>query len=338
METERLQPEEIERAAQFIREGELVAFQTETVYGLGADATNDEAVKKIYQAKGRPSDNPLIVHVSSKDQVKQYVEEIPPEAVRLMDAFWPGPLTIILKHKKGTLSETVTAGLDTVGIRVPDSSSALKLIETAGKPLAAPSANTSGRPSPTTAEHVYHDMEGKIAAIVDDGETGVGLESTVLDLTDRNQPTILRPGGLSKKELERIIGPVALDPYLSSQAQAPKSPGMKYRHYSPEEPVYIVSESGHGWNKVIEYFEAQNEKIGLLASEDIIQTYGKHAVATFSLGRKEDTQTASRLLYAGLRFFETTDATIILAEAYEESDEGYAFMNRLEKAAAGNYL
>lgn len=338
METLILKPTDIEKAATFIQEGELVAFQTETVYGLGADATNDEAVKKIYQAKGRPSDNPLIVHIANKEQVTDYVTHIPDKAEQLMDVFWPGPLTIIMELKEGTLAPTVTAGLDSVGIRMPDSPSALRLIERSGKPLAAPSANTSGKPSPTTAQHVFHDLKGKVAAIVDDGETGVGLESTVLDLTEPEKPTILRPGGVSKEQLEQVIGPVFLDQHLVEESETPRAPGMKYTHYSPEEPVYVVAEDGRGWEHALKIFRERGEKIGLLASEELIAKYGKEAAAVYSLGPKENVREASRLLYSGLRYFETTEATVILAESYAELDIGQAFMNRLEKAAGKKYI
>lgn len=333
-----LNAKEINKAAELILKGELVSFQTETVYGLGADATNDEAVRKIYQAKGRPNDNPLIVHVANKEQVIDYVEKIPEKAKKLMDAFWPGPLTIVLKKKEGVLAPTVTAGLESVGIRMPDSLSALHLIEASGKPLAAPSANTSGKPSPTSAQHVFHDLNGKIAAILDDGETGVGLESTVLDMTNPDQPLILRPGGVSKEALDHLIGPVFFDKHLMAENETPKAPGMKYKHYSPEEPVYIVSEKGPGWAQVIDTFKKKGEKIGLLASDEVISRFGKEAISVYSLGSKGDAKAASHSLFAGLRHFETTEATIILAEAYTQSDIGQAFMNRLEKAAGKKYL
>ena len=204
METKRLTIDEIDEAARIIQSGELVAFQTETVYGLGADATNDDAVQKIYQAKGRPSDNPLIVHVTSLEQAKQYVTEIPEEGYRLIEAYWPGPLTLILPVKEGTLSSFVTAGNATVGIRFPKTEAAKALIDKSGRPISAPSANTSGKPSPTTADHVRHDLNGKIAAVLDTGPAEVGVESTVLDLSNVEAGiTILRPGGVSKEDIEK---------------------------------------------------------------------------------------------------------------------------------------
>lgn len=326
--------ENISRAIDYLKEGEVVAFPTETVYGLGADATNNNAVKKIFEAKGRPSDNPLIVHVASIEQAEEYVQDIPDIARTVMKHFWPGPCTIILK-KKGPLAETVTAGLDSVGMRIPDHPLAVHLIEETGLPLAAPSANSSGKPSPTSAEHVKQDLDGKIAGIVDGGETGVGLESTVLDLTDPAQPTILRPGGVSKEELEALIGPVSLDAHLIEETEAPRSPGMKYTHYSPEEPVWIVAGN---WEEAINQMHQAGEKIGLLASEETLRQWEEKAVAAFSLGRKGNPSSASHLLYKGLRSFEKTEATVILAEAYPKEGIGTAYMNRLEKAAGNKSI
>ncbi|MER2064495.1 MAG: L-threonylcarbamoyladenylate synthase, partial [Alkalibacterium sp.] len=232
MQTAFLDGSNLDEAAQYLRNGEVVAFPTETVYGLGADATNDEAVKKIFKAKGRPSDNPLIIHISSLAQLEDYVESIPDVAKTVISHFWPGPCTLVL-NKKGPIAPSVTGDLETIGVRMPDHPVALELIEKAGIPLAAPSANSSGKPSPTTALHVKRDLEGNIKAIVDGGATGVGLESTVLDLTDPNKPTILRPGGVTIEDLESILGTVWLDTHLSDETAAPKSPGMKYKHYSP---------------------------------------------------------------------------------------------------------
>ena len=206
---------QLQEAAKLLRENEAVDFPTETVYGLGANAMDDEAIAKIFEAKGRPSDNPLIVHIGTKSQLDGIVKEIPPVAEKLMAHFWPGPLTIILPRKEG-ISEKVTAGLNTVGVRMPDHPIALALIEEANVPVAAPSANRSGRPSPTLASHVYEDLNGKIAGIVDGGATGVGVESTVIDCTS-TVPTILRPGGITKEQLEAVIGTVSLDPALKEE-------------------------------------------------------------------------------------------------------------------------
>lgn len=333
METIWIKEQELEKAAQLLLEGEVVTFPTETVYGLGADATNEEAVKKIYEAKGRPADNPLIIHVSSIEQAYEYAEEIPEAAQKIMEAFWPGPCTIVLK-KKGPIAPTVTAGLETVGIRMPDHPIALQLIKDTGKPLAAPSANSSGKPSPTSAQHVYRDLNGKIAGIVEGGETGVGLESTVLDLSNPELPTILRPGGISRNEIEAVIGTVRFNPDLANHSDTPVAPGMKYTHYSPTEPVIIISEKGIGWEKAIKKYQLEGEVVGILASEETIKQFGKKETVMFSLGEKSDVISASRRLFKGLRFFEETKATIILAEPFNRSGIGEAYMNRLEKAAA----
>lgn len=338
IETERLSLEEIEQAARYIQEGEVVAFQTETVYGLGADARNEEAVQKIYEAKGRPSDNPLIVHLASPEEVFQYAQEMPKKAEILMEEFWPGPLTIIFNEKPGILAETVTAGLGTVGLRVPQTEAARELIRLSQSPLAAPSANTSGRPSPTSADHVLHDLSGKIKAVLDTGTTQVGLESTVLDLSDPDQPILYRPGGISRKAIEEKIGKVAIPKATISENETPKSPGLKYRHYSPEEPVYIVKEDGIGFEKAISHFKERGENVGLLADLSIIEKYGPEVEAVFSLGERGDVEEASRRLFDGLRFFQDTGTTVILAEAYEKEGLGEAYMNRLEKASGGRKI
>lgn len=338
METIVFQQSEIKEAAALIKKGGLVSFPTETVYGLGADAMNDQAVKNVYQAKGRPSDNPLIVHVASKEEVYAYVKSVPEIAETLMEHFWPGPLTLIFAVKEGVFADTVTSGLNSVAIRMPQNQATIELIKEAGVPLVGPSANTSGKPSPTTAMHVYHDLKGKIAGILDDGETGVGLESTVLDVTDPQQPTILRPGGISKDELENIIGSVFVDQHLVSNEETPKAPGMKYKHYSPNEPVIIVDGDTALFQKAVAQYESIGEKIGLLAEDEVVDAFKNQVSAVFSLGGKEDIQAASRKLYAGLRYFEDTEATLILAQAYSEEGIGTAYMNRLKKAAGNQYF
>lgn len=337
METRVFQQSEIKEAAALIKKGELVSFPTETVYGLGADAMNDQAVKNVYQAKGRPSDNPLIVHVASIGEVYDYVENVPEVAETLMEHFWPGPLTLIFEAKEGVFADTVTAGLNSVAIRMPKNEATLKLIKEAGVPLVGPSANTSGKPSPTTAMHVYHDLKGKIAGILDDGETGVGLESTVLDITDPKQPTILRPGGISKNELKNIVGQVFVDKHLVSSEETPKAPGMKYKHYSPNEPVIIVEGNKELFQKAVKQYGSTGEKVGLLADDEVIEAFKDKVAAVFSLGEIDDIHSASRRLYAGLRYFETTEASLILAQAYPEEGIGTAYMNRLIKAAGNQF-
>lgn len=324
--------DQLETAAEWLRKGEVVAFPTETVYGLGALATNEAAVKKIFEAKGRPSDNPLIIHVSNKEQVKDYVTEIPEKALLVMEHFWPGPCTVIL-NKKGPLAPSVTAGLDTVGVRMPDHPLALKLIEEVGTPLAAPSANSSGKPSPTSALHVKRDLEGKIKGIIDGGLTGVGLESTVLDLTDPSHPTILRPGGVSQEELEAVIGTVRTDTHLSNPEATPKAPGMKYRHYSPDKDVWILPQDKNEALKVIEELEAKGEVLGLMISEEWQEDFTSNKRLFFSLGKQADPKEAAAKLYSGLRELDDSKVTCILAEPYPKIGIGTAYMNRLEKAA-----
>lgn len=338
MDTKIFQLNEIEKAAQLLNQGELIAFPTETVYGLGADAQNEAAVKKVYAAKGRPSDNPLIVHIASIAEVKKYVAEVPMAAQKLMEKFWPGPLTLIFRTKPGVFSKTVTGGLDSVAMRMPDNAATLALIKAAGKPLVGPSANTSGKPSPTTAQHVYHDLHGKIAGVLDGGKTGVGLESTVLDMTDPEHPVILRPGAMTKEAVEAVIGPIDTDRHQVSKEERPKAPGMKYTHYSPNEPVIIVNGSNDQWQKAIDYYQLQGEKVGLLANEECIHLFESTVTDAFSLGKKDEVADAAKLLYAGLRYFETTEATVILAEAHEAEGLGDAYMNRLEKAAGNHYF
>lgn len=324
--------DQIAEAAIHLENGEVIAFPTETVYGLGAVSTNEEAVKKIFIAKGRPADNPLIIHVSNRNQVTHYVKNIPEKAKLVMDHFWPGPCTIILE-KDGPLALSVTGGLSTVGVRMPDHPIALKLIEAVGIPLAAPSANSSGKPSPTSAEHVKRDLEGKIKGIIDGGLTGVGLESTVLDLTDPENPTILRPGGVPHEELEKVIGKVGIDTHLNDPNAVPKSPGMKYRHYSPDKPVWILPPSIEESERVLMELEAKGEKVGLIASEENKETLNNASRIYFSLGEKNYPEQAASLLYQALRELDDSKATIILAESYEEKGIGTAYMNRLDKAA-----
>ncbi|WP_347298739.1 L-threonylcarbamoyladenylate synthase [Dolosigranulum savutiense] len=321
--------EQLDRAAQLLQSKAVVAFPTETVYGLGADATSSQAIRGIYQAKGRPSDNPLIVHIAQRSQLMELTTHVPPKAQQLMDQFWPGPLTIILNVKRQAVAPEVTAGLSTIAIRMPDHVIALNLIAQAGRPIAAPSANTSGKPSPTTAQHVIDDLDGKIAAIVDGGETGVGLESTVIDLTS-DVPTILRPGGVSAEAIMSCIGPVEVASG-DKQSSAPKSPGMKYRHYSPDQPVWIVETD---WSDVVAKLLKKGEKIGILASDDVLSQFQTEAVATYSLGAQSDVTQASQLLYSGLRALDKTEATIILVQAHPKTGLGVAYMNRLEKASS----
>jgi L-threonylcarbamoyladenylate synthase len=317
-------------AAKILQQNEVVAFPTETVYGLGANATSDIAVEKIFKAKGRPSDNPLIVHISNKDQLEGLVAEIPMDASKLIDAYWPGPLTIIFKNKENVFSAKVTAGLETVGIRMPDHPVALSIIEAVGLPIAAPSANRSGKPSPTTAQHVIDDLNGRIAGVVDGGETGVGVESTVVDCTG-TVPVILRPGGITKEQLEEVVGKVEVDPTLKEGKGAPKSPGMKYTHYAPDAPVYLVDGTREDLQRLVDEKKGEGLKVGVLTTEEFVGEYQGDII--LSVGRRDDLKTVAQHLYDTLRAFNGSDVDIIFAEMFPEEGVGLAIMNRLQKAA-----
>ena len=335
METKIYSIEDLQEAAQAIKAGKLVAFPTETVYGLGADATNEQAVKQVYLAKGRPSDNPLIVHVASLAMVEQYAAEIPAKARALMKEFWPGSLTIILKIKPNTLSKAVTGGLDTVAFRFPANQATLDLIKQAGVPLVGPSANTSGKPSPTTANHVFHDLNGKIAGILDDGPTRVGVESTVLDLSTA-QPVILRPGAVTKAAIERVIGSIDLNHHKVKQDEIPKAPGMKYKHYAPNAQVYIV-DPGSDWDRVATWIKAQPGTVGVMATAAVFATTDFPLNAEhFSLGT--DVVSAAHLLFDGLRAFDQQpEIKQIVVQGFANDGLGAAYMNRLNKSAGGTH-
>ncbi|MED1420780.1 MULTISPECIES: L-threonylcarbamoyladenylate synthase [Bacillus] len=326
---------QIEEAAQALRLNEVVAFPTETVYGLGANALSDEAIAKIYEAKGRPSDNPLIVHIADTSQLEPLIVDIPEKAKRLMEAFWPGPLTIIFKKMPGRLSEKATAGMDTVGIRMPDHPVALKLISACGLPIAAPSANRSGKPSPTSAKHVWDDLAGKIAGVVDGGETGVGVESTVLDCTVE-PPVILRPGGLSKEEIEDVIGHVEFDPALKNKDSKPKAPGMKYTHYAPNAPLYLVEGPIEKIQQLADAQRSAGKKVGILTTEENSSSYDADIV--LSCGKRSELSTVAHELYGVLRQFNETEVDIIYSEVFPNKGIGAAVMNRLEKAAGHKWI
>ncbi|MDL4839161.1 L-threonylcarbamoyladenylate synthase [Aquibacillus rhizosphaerae] len=319
----------MEEAAQLIKDQEVVAFPTETVYGLGADATNEQAVAKIFVAKGRPSDNPLIVHVADEHQIEQYVTSIPDIARNLIKAFMPGPLTIILKSN-GKIAKNVTAGLDTVAVRIPDHPIALELLRSANLPLAAPSANVSGKPSPTKADHVFHDLNGKIAGIVDGGATGVGLESTVIDCTSEI-PVILRPGGITIEDLKQVIGEVMLDPALTKTEDQPKAPGMKYNHYQPDAPLWLINGDANFFQDQINQLVEAGKKVGVMGSVELKSEI--QAKMIISCGTRQDLKDIAIHLYDTLRAFKQTDVDIILCETFVETGVGQAIMNRLNKAA-----
>ncbi|WP_017186956.1 L-threonylcarbamoyladenylate synthase [Alkalibacillus haloalkaliphilus] len=316
-------------AAKQLQHGKTVAFPTETVYGLGADATDEQAVQAIFDAKGRPADNPLIVHVGIRDVIEQHVTGISIKAQQLIDAFWPGALTIILPSKGG-LANNVTAGLTTVGFRMPDHPVALALLQEAAIPIAAPSANSSGKPSPTSHEHVLQDLNSKIHGVVDGGQTGVGVESTVIDCT-LDVPMILRPGGVTQAEIEAVIGTVDLAPSLVKGDDTPRSPGMKYKHYAPDCPIWVVSGNSHHMREVIEQQQSEGKRVGLMISDERAEELG---VATdLSLGTRDNLGEVTRRLYHTLRKVDTLQYDVVLAESFSKAGIGEALMNRLEKAA-----
>ena len=337
---ENLDEELIYKGAKIIKRGGLVAFPTETVYGLGANGLNPEAVRKIFQAKGRPQDNPLILHVYNKSQVIPLVKSISKEVEKLMEKFWPGPLTILFK-RSNLVPDIITGGLDTVAIRMPNNPIALKLIELSDVPLAAPSANTSGKPSPTSATHVIEDLYGKIDLIIDGGDTGIGVESTVLDMSG-DVPMILRPGGISIEELKEIIPNVEEDIAIIQGHEniVPKSPGQKYRHYAPRAEMLVFNGELENIIRAINDYSEKYTKagkvVGIMATDETIDRYDNQIIV--SLGNRKDKNTIAHNLFRTIRILDEKRVDIILAEGVETSSIGSAIMNRLTKAASGNII
>ena len=319
------------QAVDILKSEDVVAFPTETVYGLGAIATNERAVQKIFEAKGRPSDNPLIVHIGTQEEVAYYAEEITAAAKKLMGAFWPGPLTLVFRQKRGHIAPNVTPGVDTAGIRMPDHPVALNLLRQLKEPLAAPSANRSGKPSPTEAQHVKKDLDGRIPLILDGGRTGVGLESTVIDMTTE-PPTILRPGGVTKEMIEGVIGPVTASDSQGNKESVPRSPGMKYTHYAPEAPLYMIEPDAGKIDKAIQTLHNDGQQVAVIGPDELHNT---RADWYFAIGARNDTETMATNLYHALRRCDDTESTIILAVETDLAGVGTAFMNRLSKAADG---
>lgn len=325
----------MKEAAAVIRDGGLVAFPTETVYGLGADAFNPDAARKIYAAKGRPSDNPLIVHIAEFKALESIAEVLPDYAGKLAEVFWPGPLTMIVKKNKNVPYET-TGGLDTVAVRMPDHPVALQLIRESGRLIAAPSANTSGRPSPTLAEHVAEDLGGRIPVILDGGEVGIGIESTIIDLTE-DVPMILRPGYITGQMLEEVIGIVKTDPGIISgdSFTKPKAPGMKYRHYAPRADLIIVDgERKAVVDKINEWtddMQAKGKRVGIIGTDETAAYYRGNMI--LSMGTRDDEDVIARHLYRILRKFDEERVDIIYSESFATPRIGQAIMNRLLKAA-----
>lgn len=326
----------IREAAALIRAGELVAFPTETVYGLGADALHPEASKKIYAAKGRPSDNPLIVHIARFEELEYIAKEVPVQARVLADAFWPGPLTMIVWKNDKVPYET-TGGMETVAVRMPNHPVALELIRESGCLIAAPSANTSGKPSPTEAAHVALDMDGRIPMILDGGPVGIGIESTIIDLTE-DIPMILRPGYITKEMLEKALGEeVRIDPGIiaSDSERKPKAPGMKYKHYAPKADLILVEgETDHvvaEINRLTAACQKEGKKVGIIATDETKECYGSDY--TMSIGARADEDAIARHLYKILREFDDLNVDVIYSESFATPRIGQAIMNRLLKAA-----
>ena len=359
--TKNINDEELKEAAQILRDGGLVAFPTETVYGLGGNALDEKAAGKIYAAKGRPSDNPLIAHVSCAAEVTPLVKYIPEAGKKLMDAFWPGPLTIIFP-KSDIVPYGTTGGLDTVAVRMPVDPVANRLIALAGVPVAAPSANTSGRPSPTTADHVWQDLNGKIEMIIDGGPVGIGVESTIVDVSG-DVPAVLRPGAITMEMLKDVLGEVTIDPAILGPMAAgvrPKAPGMKYTHYAPHGTLSIVEAAAdesanraslHSGIKVsynateaetlrvaekikalVNEKESQGYKVAILTTKEHASLY-KDYPNVMIVGEGSKGQTISARLYAALRECDSEQMEYMYSEAFDQNELGGAIMNRLLKAA-----
>ena len=353
MKTKIFGKEGISEAAEILKQGGLVAFPTETVYGLGGNGLDKEAAKKIYAAKGRPSDNPLILHVSSIEEVYPLVKALPEKAKKLMEAFWPGPLTLVLP-KSDIVPKESTGGMETVALRSPENALTLSLIRACGFPIAGPSANLSGRPSPTEASHVLEDLGGRIEGILEDGAVGIGVESTIVDLSE-DCPTLLRPGAITIEDLEAVLGEkVAIDPTLLGKSMAegftPKAPGMKYRHYAPKADMILFKKKEEEENglrsgqediakSILSYGEKEfsvspEKKIWILCGEDTASLYeGDGRFTVKILGRREEPLSMTHNLFRLLRQADEEGVELILGECYSEEGVGFALMNRLKKAA-----
>ena len=337
--TEPMNMDYIKEASEILRNGGLVAFPTETVYGLGGDATDKEASKKIYAAKGRPSDNPLIVHIAKFSQLEDISKDLPDNAKKLADAFWPGPLTMVV-NKNEVIPYETTGGLDTVAVRMPNNPVALALIEESGCMIAAPSANTSGRPSPTKASHVYEDLSGKIEAILDGGSVDIGLESTIVDLTE-DVVTILRPGYINMDMLKEVVGEVRMDPGIvyndkgTTSGARPKAPGMRYKHYAPKGDLTIISGEEDivvaTINQMTKDALDKGQRVGIIATSESADRYKDGQVLV--IGDRADEGSIAHNLYDILRQFDEIGVDVIYSESFATPKMGQAIMNRLLKAA-----
>ena len=334
METKYLTEKDLPQAAEIIRRGGLVGIPTETVYGLGANGLDPKAVSRIFEAKGRPQDNPLILHITDVSWLERYCKEIPLTAYKLAEAYWPGPMTMILP-RKDMVPDAVTAGLDTVGMRCPSHILCHELIRLADVPIAAPSGNTSGRPSPTTADHMREDMDGKIDAIVDGGPCSVGVESTIIDLTC-TPPRLLRPGGISLEQLRAVLGQVDVDPAVTrllGAGEKPKAPGMKYRHYAPKAPVTVVSGDPKTSAEYIAAHAAPED--GVICFDEFMPLFTSRAGTrpVMDLGPAGDKEEQARHIFDALRSFDHTQVAAIWAQCPDTEGIGLAITNRLNKAA-----
>ena len=332
METKRLSQQDIQTAADLLRAGGLVGIPTETVYGLGANGLDPAAVGRIFQAKGRPQDNPLILHIPGADWLERYCRDIPAAAYELARRFWPGPLTMVLR-RRDNVPDQVTAGLDTVGMRCPAHPLCRAVIQAADVPVAAPSGNTSGRPSPTTAAHMLEDMDGRIDAILDGGPCSVGVESTIVDLTC-TPPRLLRPGGITLEQLRAALGEVAVDPAvtrLMGAGERPRAPGMKYRHYAPKAPVTVVT--GEPERSAAYIAAHAGPGGGVICFEECLPVYAGGARPGMSLGPAGDKGEQARRVFDALRAFDHTAVSAIWAQCPDSGGIGLAVTNRLNKAA-----
>lgn len=333
-----IKDEALNKAADFIKNGGLVAFPTETVYGLGGDGLNSEAASKIYKAKGRPSDNPLILHINDQKMLHKIVNDVNSMAKKIMTAFCPGPITLILP-KSDIVPSSVTGGLNTVAVRMPDNDIARELIRLSNTPIAAPSANISGRPSPTTAQAVYNDLHDRIDMILDGGACHFGVESTIVDCTE-DVPIILRPGAITKEMLEELFPVVKIDRAIVGDNVVPKAPGMKYKHYAPKANMILFEGSSAKMveaiaSKMADY-EKEGKKVGLVVSYEVAEKLQHENTAIY--GNQEDLLTIASEIYECLRFFDDKDVDIILAEGTTDKGIGLAIMNRLHKASGFNSI
>ena len=328
------QPERVKLAADFLRQGKLVAFPTETVYGIGANALSAEVAAKIYEAKGRPSDNPLIVHLAEWTEAAKYVKNISKRAEQLATVFWPGPLTMIFQ-KQTNIPKTITGGLDTVGIRIPRHPVARAVLAECGLPIAAPSANLSGRPSPTEFAHVAEDLNGRVDMMIRSGSAEVGLESTVIDMS-REIPVILRPGAVTQAMIEAVIGEVQINRGRLKDSEVPVAPGMKYRHYAPKGKVFLLPQESEmaeiaALRAGLEMADRQGKKAVALVPAEYVDALAPYLC--FSLGSRENLAEIASHLFDGLRFMDSHEVEEIFAVSYPEEGIGMAIMNRLRKAA-----